>query len=49
LTTFTLVLTECVKFATCGLPLWASDGNVVFFLGDGTAACDDDDFVGFTM
>ena len=49
LTVLALVLTECVKLATCGTPLCASDGNVVFFLGGGTTSCNDDDFVGFTM
>ncbi len=38
-----------MKFATCELLSWASDGNVVFFFGDGTAACNYDDFLGFTM
>ena len=35
LTPFALVLTECVKLATCATPLYASDGNVLFFFGGG--------------
>ena len=38
-----------MKLATCGTPLCASDGIVVFFLGGGTVSRDDDDLVGFTM
>ena len=50
LTAFALVLTECVKLATCEAPSCASNGNVVLFFGGGQTPCDDyDALVGLTM